>query len=61
MKCSICGGLVTWRGPLSNLTHTECGGCGAHNSHEPSWPEPDGSEDPGGSDGVKTLDGGQPK
>ena len=32
MQCSQCGGLVTWRGPLSALTHTECPGCGAQNS-----------------------------
>lgn len=29
MICNECGGLVTWRGPLSNLTHTECADCGA--------------------------------
>lgn len=27
MKCERCGGLVTWRGPLSALTHTQCDGC----------------------------------
>ena len=32
MQCSICGGLVIWKGPLSNLTHTECQRCGAMNS-----------------------------
>jgi len=33
MICSICGGPnVTWRGPLSALTHTECSDCGAMNS-----------------------------
>lgn len=32
MQCSQCGGLVTWRGPLSAVTHTECQGCGAINS-----------------------------
>jgi DnaJ-class molecular chaperone len=31
MKCSICGGLVTWRGPLTDLTHTECNDCGGIN------------------------------
>ena len=31
MECELCGGLVTWRGPLSALTHTECGGCGGQN------------------------------
>lgn len=32
MICSSCGGHVTWRGPMSNLTHTECARCGRHNS-----------------------------
>jgi hypothetical protein len=31
MKCELCGGLVTWRGPLSALTHTECHQCGGTN------------------------------
>ena len=31
MKCELCGGLVTWRGQFSNLTHTECGSCGGQN------------------------------
>lgn len=35
MRCSICGGgNVTWRGPLSNLTHTECAECGGRNCQE---------------------------
>ena len=28
MQCGLCGGLVTWRGPLNALTHTECESCG---------------------------------
>ena len=31
MQCALCGGLVTWRGPLSALTHTECESCGGQN------------------------------
>ena len=31
MQCELCGGLVTWRGPLSALTHTECESCGGQN------------------------------
>jgi hypothetical protein len=31
MQCELCGGLVTWRGPLSALTHTECENCGGQN------------------------------
>ena len=34
MKCNLCGGLVIWKGPLTNLTHTECQSCGAINSQE---------------------------
>lgn len=35
MTCEKRGGHVTWRGPLSNLTHTQCGDCGATNSQIP--------------------------
>jgi len=31
MKCERCGGLVTWRGPMSALTHTKCESCGEMN------------------------------
>lgn len=27
MTCELCGGRVTWRGPLSELTHTQCEKC----------------------------------
>lgn len=32
MECTICGGLVEWKGPLANPSHTECKNCGARNS-----------------------------
>lgn len=32
MECASCGGLVIWKGPLPNLTHTECKKCGAVNN-----------------------------
>ena len=35
MICSICHGPVTWQGPITNLTHTQCGHCGAINSQLP--------------------------
>lgn len=35
MICSRCNGRVTWRGPLSNLTHTECESCGGVNCQLP--------------------------
>ena len=35
MTCQSCGGLVLWRGPLTDLTHTECESCGAINNHVP--------------------------
>lgn len=31
MQCELCGGLVTWRGPLIALTHTQCESCGETN------------------------------
>jgi hypothetical protein len=34
MKCSLCGGYVEWKGPLANLTHTECASCGGINCQE---------------------------
>lgn len=41
MTCSQCGGVVEWKGPLSNLTHTECRQCGAINSQLPDEPLPE--------------------
>lgn len=35
MECSSCGGPVIWKGPFSNLTHTECQSCGAINNQIP--------------------------
>ena len=35
MECETCGGLVTWRGPLSALMHTECERCGSRNCQRP--------------------------
>jgi RecJ-like exonuclease len=34
MICYLCGGQVTWRGPITNLTHTECAGCGRRNCQQ---------------------------
>jgi hypothetical protein len=35
MICSRCHtATVTWRGPLLNLTHTECSSCGGRNCQE---------------------------
>lgn len=31
MICMYCGGIVEWKGPLTNLTHTECTQCGQKN------------------------------
>lgn len=41
MKCSKCGGLVTWRGPIANMTHTQCENCGGINCQYPEY-----SDDP---------------
>lgn len=41
MQCERCGGLVTWRGPMAALTHTECEQCGGINCqlYEPTQEE----------------------
>ncbi len=44
MICSICGGVVIWKGPLSALTHTECQLCGEINCHAAEEPECQGLE-----------------
>lgn len=46
MVCRFCGGRVIWKGPLSNLTHTECENCGATNCQivEESQSEDEGEE-----------------
>jgi hypothetical protein len=45
MICSKCGGHVTWRGPFSALTHTECENCGAINSQQVDDDEPPAERD----------------
>ena len=42
MICASCGGIVTWRGPITALTHTECADCGAMNNQ---IVEPKGDEE----------------
>lgn len=32
MTCRDCGGYVEWKGPLTDLSHTECERCGAINN-----------------------------
>ncbi len=32
MICRYCHGLVIWKGPITNLTHTVCQNCGEINS-----------------------------
>lgn len=41
MICSYCQGEVTWRGPWSALSHTECTDCGRQNCQ---IPESEGEE-----------------
>jgi len=36
VKCKLCDGLVTWRGPLTALTHTKCESCGGQNCQDDS-------------------------
>lgn len=56
MQCEICGGLVIWKGPLVNLTHTECQRCGAMNSQLPD----DEDEDHDSGEDTYGLGGNQP-
>lgn len=43
MTCKICGGPVTWRGPIGRLEFTQCAQCHAVNcqieTDEPETPE----------------------
>lgn len=41
MVCENCGGEVTWRGPIINLTHTQCANCGGVNCQIADQPEDD--------------------
>lgn len=45
MICQTCGGQVSWKGPWSDLTHTECESCGAINNQVVDVPEDDGEEE----------------
>ena len=47
MECERCGGLVTWRGPLVALTHTECESCGGMNCQIVHLPDDDEEGDDG--------------
>ena len=45
MQCERCNGEVTWRGPFSDLTHTECSSCGGINCQRVAGQdEPDDSD-----------------
>ena len=41
MTCEKCGGYVEWKGPMINLTHTECADCGGVNCQIPENVEPE--------------------
>lgn len=47
MICAHCNGQVTWRGPLSALTHTECESCGRQNCQrvDPDWHDYDDEDE----------------
>jgi hypothetical protein len=57
MICATCGGYVTWRGPMSNLTHTECAGCGAINNQITDIPDDDDEEEIDGDSAVPAYYG----
>ena len=50
MICAYCFGQVTWRGPLSALTHTECNDCERTNCQQaaetPDDPQDDEEQEP---------------
>lgn len=39
MICTLCGGPVSWVGPLGALTHTKCQACGGLDTHIPEVPD----------------------
>lgn len=45
MICASCGGEVTWRGAFSNITHTQCAGCGAINNQQAEFNEEERDDD----------------
>jgi hypothetical protein len=55
MICKYCGGPVTWRGPFSALTHTECSSCGATNCQRPE-PSEDEEEEIDWNDNVRPIE-----
>jgi hypothetical protein len=61
MTCEHCGGLVEWKGPISNLTHTECLRCGGRNCQVPEYSpeeeEDDDSEAPDSPNGRMSSGG----
>jgi len=58
MTCQSCGGLVTWRGPLTDLTHTKCERCGAINNQVPEDEPADDREDDGDNAWFHDMDMG---
>ena len=56
MQCKRCNGEVTWRGPFSALTHTECGSCGGINCQRVTpQDDPDDCENTPYDEGPFTL------
>jgi hypothetical protein len=51
MRCGWCGGLVTWHGSLSALTHTQCEARGALESQVDAS---DADEQPGDADAANS-------
>ena len=47
MICETCGGNVTWRGLITNLTHTECESCGRINNQIVDQPDDEEEETEG--------------
>ena len=45
MICSNCGGVVEWKGKLTELSHTECLQCGAKNCQVVDYDNPEQIDD----------------
>ncbi len=45
MICKFCGARVEWKGPLTELTYTQCTNCGRQNCQETEDQQAEGGQD----------------
>jgi len=60
MICEYCGGLVEWKGPFSNLTHTECLDCRGRNCQIPEPYEEEEEEEEEEQEPTLSAPSGEP-